>query len=305
LLRIGAAIDTGGRLGASETLPTRSQIWHGAPMIFAVPEANRAVRRAGVAWALLAGAVLACSSPSVNKPPAPDMTGLVEAYQRPSASFDADSLPELVVAVAAIDELLERTSLRTELVNVLREVLDAAVDASTQVDDELDIDFEADGYMLITRVCAGWASSPSPDRAQNGALLVNATFSESGLDPTLWGESERCRYLSGDVQVELVQERDSADAMKVYWGEAIEAESLDERALIVDMSLSARLDGEELPLDFDFRSLADGTIEYRIERDGGSLIAGAGGDRVLVRAGNGTFDCSELDCSRIAESGEL
>jgi len=274
-------------------------------MMSAVQEAKRAVCRVGVPCALLSSAVLACGSPHVEKPPAPDMTGLVESYERPSASFDPDRVPELLAAARAADEILDRTSLRTELVNVLRDVLDVAVDASTQVDDEIGIDFEADGYMRITRICAGWAATASPDRAENGALLVTGTFSESGLDPTLWGESERCRYRSGDVQVELLQELGSTDAMKVYWGEAIEAATLDERALIVDMSLSARLDGEELPLDFDFRSLADGRIEYRIPQDDGSIIAGFGGDRLSVRAGNGTFDCRELDCSPIADSGEL
>lgn len=273
-------------------------------MVPAVQEAARARGRACVTWAL-ASALLACSSPNVAKPPAPDMTALVESYQRPSASFDAERVPELLAAVRLADEVLDRTSLRTELVSVLREVLDAAVDASTRVDDEVGIDFEADGYMRITRICAGWAAAASPNRAANGALLVTGTFSESGLDPTLWGQSERCRYLSGDVQVELVQQAGSTDAMKVYWGEAIEAATLEERALIVDMSLSALLDGEPLPLDFDFRSLADGTIEYRVPLDDGSIIAGVGGDRVLVRASNGTFDCQELDCSRIADSGEL
>jgi hypothetical protein len=273
-------------------------------MIF-VPEATQAACRAGLACALVSSAVLACGSPHVKKPPAPDMTALVESYERPSASFDPERVPELLVAARALDETLDRTNLRTELVNVLRDVLDAAVDASTQVDDEIGIDFEADGYMRITRICAGWEATASPNRDENGALLVTGTFSENGLDPTLWGESERCRYRSGDVQVELLQEPGSSDAVKVYWGEAIEAATLDERALIVDMSLSARLDGEELPLDFDFRSLADGTIEYRIPQDDGSIIAGVGGERISVRAGNGTFDCQELDCSRIADTGEL
>ena len=274
-------------------------------MSCAVHETDNPAWRAAMLCSLLSGAALACGSPNVDKPPAPDMTSLVESYQQPSASFDAERLPELVAIVVAADELLDRTGLRTELVNVLREVLDAAVDASTQVDDELGIDFEADGYMRITRICSGWGAAPAPDRDENGALLVTATFSESGLDPTLWGEAQRCRYLSGDVQVELLQDAASSDSMRVYWGEAIDAESLDERALIVDMNLFARLDAEELPLDFDFRSLADGTIEYRIPLDEGSLIAGVGSERVFVRAGNGTFDCRELDCSRVADSGEL
>ena len=134
---------------------------------------------------------------------------------------------------------------------------------------------------------------------------MTATFSESGLDPTLWGEAQRCRYLRGEVQVELQQVRESADAVKVYWGQAVDAEVLADRALIVDMSLSASLDGETVPLDFDFRSLAGGRIEYRLEQRDGSLVAGIDGDRVLVRAGNGTFDCADLDCSRVSESGEL
>ena len=242
----------------------------------------------------------------MDKPPAPDMSALVESYRRPTARFDAQRLPELVAAVVVVDELLDRTSLRTELVNVLRDVLDAAVDASTRVDDELNLDLVADGYMRITRTCAGWSSPPAPDRANNGALLVTATFTQRGLDPTLWGDAERCRYLSGDVQVELQQESGRSDAVRVNWGEAIEAESLDERALIVDMTLTAFLDGESLPLDFDFRSLGDGSIEYRIEQDDGSVIARIGSDnRVRLRAGNGTFDCDERDCAQIAPTGEL
>jgi hypothetical protein len=275
-------------------------------MMCAVPVPQKPAPRAGVACALVACAAVACGEPRVDKPPAPDMTRLIESYQRPSATFEPGRVLELLTFARAANDLLDRTSLRTQLVDVLREVLDAAVDASTRVDDEVGIDFEADGYMRITRICTGWAATASPNRAENGALLVTGTFSERGLDPTLWGESERCRYLSGDVQVELVQDPGSTDAMKVYWGEAIEAATLDERALIVDMTLLARLDAQELPIDVDFRSLADGSIEYRIEQDGGSLVARIGGDeRLLVRAGNGTFDCRDVDCSRIADSGEL
>lgn len=272
-------------------------------MYAAVHEAYGPVRRACALCALAWSAGTGCSAPSVEKPPAPDMTGLVEAYRRPTADFDAERLPELVATLAVVEAVLDRTNLREALVNVLREVLDVAVDASTQVEDELELELVADGYMRITRICSGWVSPPAPDRVQNGALLVTSTFSERGLDPTLWGETDRCRYLAGDVQVELLQDIASSDAVKVYWGEALEAEALEDRSLIVDLSLVASLDGESLPLDFDFRSLADGNIEYRVEQGDGALIASAGGgDRILVRARNGTFDCEELDCSQIAGS---
>jgi hypothetical protein len=247
---------------------------------------------------------MACGSPGVDKPPAPDMSALIESYDNPDAVFVAGEAPEIALAVATVDGLLDQTNLREQLVNVLEQVLDQAVDLSTNADDS-GVTIEADGYMLVTRICDGWTEPAAPDRAANGALLVTATFSQSGLDPIVWGSTSGCRYLVDGTQVELEQTPASRDAVRVYWGEAVEKQDLAERALLVELRLSASIDGQRLPLDFDFRSLADGTIEYRIERQDGSLIAHVGDDEsVTLRAANGTFACSaDLECTDSSGSG--
>lgn len=254
---------------------------------------------------MLGCSVLAgCSAPRVVKPTAPDMSELVALYESPDAAFDSAEAPEIASALVAADTLLERTSLREQLVDVLLQVLDEASRLSDP-DDDLPLRIEADGYMLVTRICSGWASVSAPDRAENGALLVNATFNERGLDPIVWGAAAACRYLSADARVQLDQPFGVSDAVSVYWGESVERENLEQRALLVDMNLAATIEDQPLSLDFDFRSLENGNIEYRIPRRDGSLVAEVVGDRVRVRARSGTYDCDRaLRCRELGTEGE-
>src|SRR5688572_12545775 len=103
----------------------------------------------------------ACTSAEVDKPPAPDMAALVQSYERPDADFDVGDAPELVVALATVDGLLEQTSIRSELVDVLAEVINQADDISDEEDDPLRL-IDADGFMHVTRTCAGWDSPSVP-----------------------------------------------------------------------------------------------------------------------------------------------
>jgi hypothetical protein len=238
------------------------------------------------------------------------MSQLVADYEHPSATFDPGDAPQVLAALALTDGLLAQTDLRTQLVDVLDEVLDQADDISND-DGSIDTNgaihlrIKADGYMRVTRICAGWGSVATPDRAANGALLVTATFNQRGLDPIVWGSIAACRYLAGETRVELDQASDSQDAVSVYWGESVQRQNLEERALLADLNLDAEVDGERLSLDFDFRSLADGTIEYRLPQGNRALIAqldeGAG---VTVRAANGTFSCDGGLSCRSSGAGE-
>lgn len=246
--------------------------------------------------------VAACGTPPIDKPRAPDMGELIAAYSAPDAAFDSSAADEITLAIAAVDELLARTNLRGQLVDVLADVLNQATDLSN-VDG--DFTFEADGYMRLTRICAGWTQPARPDRVLNGALLVTATFSQDGLDPIVWGSAETCRYSVGDVPIELDQVGPSGDAVSVYWGSGPSEQEVSERTLLVDLNLEASIEGERLPLDIDFRSLVDGTLEYRIPRPDGSLIAHVGSDDgVTLRAIEGTYVCdAELNCSGPSAAG--
>jgi hypothetical protein len=271
--------------------------------MYARPFFSRGARAAlarRVLYASLA-ALSACGSPPVHKPPAPDMQALIDSYDNPTASVGPDDASDVALAVVAVDALLQQTALRQQLVDVLSQVLDQAVELSDG-NNASGFTIDADGYMLITRICSGWTEPGTPDRAANGALLVTATFSDSGLDPIVWGSAAACRYLVSGTQVELDQSGESADSVSVYWGESVEEQELAERALLVDLNLDASIDGQRLSLDFDFRSLAGGDIEYRIERPDGSLIGSVGGDdSVTLRAANGTFACdADLQCEPVA-----
>jgi hypothetical protein len=266
---------------------------------------SRARSRALGALLALGSGGAGCASPDVDKPVAPDMAGLVESYERPDAEFDEQDARLLVVALAAVDGLLDRTSLRTQLLDVLDDVIEQATDISDEQDDPLRL-IDADGVMRVTRICSGWAPVSEPDLEENGSLQVTATFSDSTLDPVVWGAPSACRYLADDSEVELRPLSGSTDGVRVYWGNSVETADLSQRALLVDLTLDARIDGERIPLDFDFRSLPDEVIEYRLPIDGRSLIAQVAADGgVSVRAGNGTFDCGvDLECSPRSVSGE-
>jgi hypothetical protein len=248
-------------------------------------------------------ALLACGAPRIDKPSAPDMSRLVDDYEHPSATFDPSDAPGVIAAAAAVDGLLAQTDLRAQLVDVLDEVLDQADDYYTEdgtidTNGALDLRIRANGYMQVTRICSGWVSPETPDRDANGVLLITATFSRSSLDPIVWGSVAACRYLAAESRIEIEPASDSEDAVSVYWGEAVERQELEERALLVDLNLIAEIDGERLPLQFDFRSLSGGTLEYRLVQGERALIAQiADGAAVKVRAANGTFDCdTDLTC---------
>ena len=275
------------------------------------PELRRGSALARLFGAVVPLACVACGAPEIDKPPAPDMRQLVDDYEHPSATFDPSDAPELFAAIAVTDGLLAQTDLRTQLVDVLNEVIDQADDVSNEdgtidTNGAIDLRIRADGYMRVTRICDGWELPRTPDVTANGSMQVTATFSRSGLDPIVWGAAAACRYRAGESRIELDQVNDSQDAVSVYWGESVQRRDLDERTLLADLNLSAQVDGERLALDFDFRSLSDGTIEYRLPQGNRALIARLDdADTVTVRAANGTFSCrAELQCRSSSVAGE-
>lgn len=260
--------------------------------------------RLAFALASLSGAP-GCGAPHVDEPRAPDMAELLRAYEAPDATFDPGAAQEVALAIAVTDQLLARTELHQQLVGALTDTLTQARDLSELRGDGVRFSFEAGGYMRITRVCPGWARPARPDRAANGALVVTATFSERGLDPIVWGTAEACRYRVGDVPIALDGADARAHALGVYIADASPGDDVRARTLLVDLDLVAAVDGERLPLDLDFQTLAGGALEYRIPRPDGSLIARVGaGDAVTLRAANGTFECSaELECDEASAAG--
>jgi len=247
----------------------------------------------------LAGVLLGCSNSGVVKPHAPDMTALVQSYDRPTGELDARDTADIAAAVAVVGTLLDNT----EILPRVRELLGDLVDP-VNFDDlnesanngGLRLRLRANGYLKATRICPGWASSAEVDAA-NGTILATATFTQRGPDPVVWGTVDACRYRVGNSRIELTP-RDAGDALRVYWGEGVDQESLDTQDLVISVNLRADIDGESAAAAVDLRVLGEGALEYRVPVASGIVIARANDDGTfLLRTRDGDFACDDsFDC---------
>lgn len=131
-----------------------------------------------------------CKRATVEKPEAPDMSAIVQAYEAPSATFDDATAREL-----------ERWLLdNLQIVNELG-IEQAAIDAARKAVEE--------GHRAET------TRKPRPDPA-NGKLDLTAGFTDNGIDPVVWGRSSACKYLGATTKKALVNGEVQLDAYFVF-----------------------------------------------------------------------------------------
>lgn len=268
-----------------------------------------AAKRGGMKSALLAplpavglaGVLLGCSNSGVVKPRAPDMTALVESYDRPTGELDPRDTADIAAAVGVVGGLLDSTEILPRVRELLGDLLDPVnfegANESAQ-DHGVPLNLRANGYLKATRICPGWASSPRVDPA-NGTIHATATFSERGPDPVVWGTVDACQYRVGSRRIELTP-RGEGDALRVYWGEDVDQDSLDTQDLVLSINLRADIDGESAAAAVDLRVLGEGALEYRVPVASGVVIARANADgsfQLRTRGGNyvcdDSFDCDQ------------
>jgi hypothetical protein len=247
----------------------------------------------------LVGVLLGCSNSGVVKPHAPDMTALVESYDRPTGELDPRDTADIAAAVGVVGTLLDSTEILPRVRELLGDLLDPVnFDGVNESADKggLNLNLKANGYLKATRICPGWASSPEVNLA-NGTILATATFSQRGPDPVVWGTVEACRYLVGGSRIELTP-GGAGDALRVYWGESVDQDSLDTQDLVLSVNLRAEVDGESAAAAVDLRVLGEGALEYRVPVGSGVVIARANDDGTfLLRTRDGNFACDDsFDC---------
>lgn len=227
-----------------------------------------------------------------HKPEAPDMSALVALYDAPTGTLDeGDAATVLQAAQPIVDKIAA--------LNITQPLIDA-VNASVAGADGGDDDSEggltqASGHLLVTRICNGWEPEPVPDPA-NGTLGLTVGFTETGLDPVIWGEIERCLYLVGSSRVALGGLRGSPiGSVRFHLGGVLPFEGLASARLLFDFDLSAELDGQGLDADFDYRlDPTSASLEVRVPVADGDVIVLVSGTGVAgVRAQNGDFVCDE------------
>lgn len=269
-------------------------------------------------------ALIACADESqrrgVDKPDAPRMRTL-DAYDAPTAEISRDRLDDLLaqsaIFVAAVDQLgIERTllqSLRAGLAQVGSSSGSARrIDSSGLAVQQHALSLPGNGYVEVRRICDGWNVAPVAD-PDNGELQLIAGFTESGIDPVVWGTVTACRYrLSGhQVQLDGLAADPAQGDVRLYVGENAAADELVTfpDPVVVELSAQATVDGQALATtELNFRiDLQTRALELLVPLGSGYALVRvdpARGGTLEARGVNGTFSCEPEALRCVAPDGE-
>jgi hypothetical protein len=246
----------------------------------------------------------ACDGDEREKPRAPDLQPLVDAYAAPTRDFDAQAAVE-------VQELVERKVRAlvdmTGVVDLLEDALGSLGEEPAELTAGLTaglrrgIVLEGEGFARITRICSGHGTpAPPVDRDANGVLELTAGYTEDGLDPVIFGGAAACKEQLGGKQLVI------DGGIALYVGDNLKLADLPASPVLFQLDgFALSVDGtERLAGGFDFQvcrgdtsSCVPGNFE---------LLLGLPGERTLVlfidladksggfRAANGRWDCDFL-----------
>ncbi|HWO18286.1 MAG TPA: hypothetical protein VNO30_05905 [Kofleriaceae bacterium] len=263
-------------------------------------------RRLALALTLTLAGTLggACAGDEREKPRAPDLQPLVDAYAGPTRDFDAQ-------AAAEVEELVER---KVGALVDMTGVADLIEDALGSLGEEpagltagltaglrRGVVLEGEGFARVTRICSGHGTpAPPVDRDANGVLELTAGYTEDGLDPVIFGGAAACKEQVGQRQ--LVVE----GGIALHIGDNLKLSDLPASPVLFQLAgFALSVDGtERVAGGFDFqvcRGDAASCVPGNFE-----LLLGLPGERTLVffidladksggfRAANGRWDCDFL-----------
>jgi hypothetical protein len=247
---------------------------------------------------VLAGA---CSGDEREKPAAPDLQPLVDAYAEPSRDFDE---PAGIEVRDLVERKVRQLVDASGIVDRIEDALGAlGEDAPARLTGGLrrGVVLEGEGFARVTRICTGLGTPAPPiDKEANGFLELTAGYSEEGLDPVIFGGAASCKEQIRTRQFVI----DGAVALHI--GDNLKLADLPASPILFRLAgFALSVDGAEvLSGGFDFQvcrgetaSCVPGNFE---------LLLGLPGDRTLVlfidlttkvggfRAANGRWDCDFL-----------
>ncbi len=265
-------------------------------------------------------------SGKVEKPAAPSMQALIDAYAAPTAALDAAGIVQLAAAVgqriATADSLVIDQRIidagRTALAQLNQQTgaagpvlpqtggltLEQAPPPSAGAIPQDDVAVTAqaltvkgEGYLVVTRICDGWGAVPVPDLA-NGTMQLTVGFTEQGVDPVLWGTLALCKYRYGEHTVQLdgrSPDRNAGD-VRVYVGSNVTVDTFGAfvEPLVVELVAQVILDGAEVAGQLSFQiDVNTRAIALLVPIGAGNVIVSLDTTRqsAQVRATNGTFSC--------------
>lgn len=214
-------------------------------------------------------------------PRGPDLAQLGRAYERPDGELDQSELASVIESAQAVYDQVQELQGLEFVIDTVEQVGEAAQEfVAAESGDPLLVD-------LVSRtdhVCPGQRRVASSDPA-NGLLHFTLTIDDSVITPVVWGELQACQALSSeglpvalDAVVELLLEGELSLAR------------LDLQKFLFRVEGNADVDQVGVPVDLDFRVLADRTVEVRVPSAGGDVVFAFG--RLAQRAAVRTRDLS-------------
>jgi hypothetical protein len=261
----------------------------------------------------LAVTALACRNDApiseVQKPPAPQMQGLLDAYATPTAALDANTLAELAAGVAPRLTTIDAIQVDQRVIDAARGALaqlqqqPAVVAPQALVRDGVAVAAEpltvqGQGYLEVTRICDGWGAYAVPDYA-NGFMELTVGFTEQGVDPVIWGILSLCKYKLGEhlIQLDGIAPDPRAGDVRAFIGRNVTVDAFGTfpDPVLVELVAQVFVDGVEVAGQLSFKiELNTRGLELLVPLTSGYVIVAIDASRtslVRVRAANGVFDC--------------
>ncbi len=280
----------------------------------------------------IAGSAVGCRPVKEEKPAAPDMSEVVQAYDHPQGSIDGQSLDAVYAAIcesvsaggmlcgwetiedlvceaddpgcslcAGLDpifEALDAAGVDLESWGGASDAAAAGVDAGSAAPEEEGERpasvFTGEGWARLTRICPGHGAQSAADRA-NGEVALTVGFTEQGLDRVVWGDFDNCKMAIAGSDIELDGQ------VRVDLGGVLGLEGAWDFRPTVQIEGGLESGGETQQVSFDFRLSFDNGpgLSLRVPvPDAGELIFYIDRDGPLLRLADGerALDPAELAC---------
>ena len=247
----------------------------------------------------------------VDKPTPPDMTEVVQTYASPTGVFDANTAKAALDQYQAVAARVRALGIDTSVLIPLAESFDEALAQSSTSktqsgQSQQALELEANGTLVVQRICRGWNSGPAPD-PKNGTLRLRVNFSEAGLDPVVWGDATACHYLVGGVaEVSIDEGSGRPGDVRLWVGHSATFENFGKTPVLLDIDLAVEIDGvaEDLAANFQWDPVSL-RIAVAIETATGTVVvSGATSGPLGVLAINGHFDCEIAPAQCTSDTGQ-
>lgn len=246
-------------------------------------------------------ASVSCRKESIDKPKAPAMDDIVQAFTAATGTFDAATARTVRTALDDAANGLLGAGVPDRLFGVIQGAIAEAEKDGANKNSTSSVavepsgvsprSFGGEGFGRVTRICDGWAAEPQP-LASNGKLALTITFTEEGIDPVVWGDAAACLYLVGQKRLRLDHGKSESD-LRLHVGQTRKVAELATTPVILALDVTATLDDKPIAPTLAVRFVYQAkSVELLVPVPDGSVIVTLEGTTATgVRAKNGTFQC--------------